>query len=292
MVQTKAVGLNPVDYKMPPALFKGKPVGMEMAGVVTEVGPEVTSFAVGDRVFGSKSGTMTEFGVYDTKSIAKIPEELSFVKAASMPIAYLTAYQGFKNHGFTEGMKTLVIGASGGTGIAGVHVAKALKAGEIIGVCSGQNKDFVLGLGADKVIDYKTQHVLQVLGKKAVDFLYDCASGSGAGEDYFTDGKKVLKPGPEKGQGYYVTLNSPSPVKSILLKGLGLQGSKFDWIFTSHSGKDLEEILKLMKPEGSEALSFEPVIASVVPFSEDGINSGYDMLKSRRTVGKVVVEFP
>mmetsp|Transcript_20044 Transcript_20044/g.35609 ORF Transcript_20044/g.35609 Transcript_20044/m.35609 type:complete len:331 (-) Transcript_20044:91-1083(-) len=296
-VQTKAAGLNPVDYKIPALLTWGKPVGMDMAGVVTAIGPDVTQFKEGDRVFGCRWGTLSEYSNYPVSAIAKIPDGLSYDKAGAMPTAYLTAYQAFAEHGFKEGMTVLVLGASGGTGIAGVQVAKAMKAGKIIGVCSGKNREFVLKNGGDQVIDYKKETVTEALGENSVDFVLDCASGSGGGEDYFEAGKKVLKNGPEKGQGFFVALNSPNPVRSFLAKFLGLQGDKFDLILTKHSGKDLDAIVDLMKQNESKEdfafgeFAFEPELGKKVPFTEQGVEEGYEELKSRRARGKVVVEF-
>ena len=144
----KAAAINPVDYKLPRSVA-GKVVGFDVSGVIEKVGADVKDFQVGDDVFGSvsvvnrESGSLAEYAVLKMDGVAKKPEWLSFQHAAALPIAYLTGYQSLQMGNVKEGSSVLVIGASGGCGVAGVQLANAMGATRIVGICSGKNFDFV-----------------------------------------------------------------------------------------------------------------------------------------------------
>ncbi len=167
-------------------------------------------------------GSLADYAVCDVNRLAHKPASLSFSQAAALPIAYLTGLQGFKLGGLKAGDKVLVIGASGGCGIAALQLAKALGASDIVGVCSGSNAAVALAHGAHRVIDYKATSLVEAhssfdlkselnpfpIENKAsrdyFDIVYDAASGSGAGEDYFDSAVAVLKPG-----GKHIYINGP-----------------------------------------------------------------------------------
>ncbi|KAF0692928.1 Aste57867_16039 [Aphanomyces stellatus] len=204
VVQVHAAALNPVDYKLPSLFLHGRGIGLDFAGIVTQVSPDVTTVVVGDRVFGNATGTLADHAVCKASELAPLPSNFSFQEGAALPSAYLTGYQALVNHGFQEGHKVLVIGASGGCGSAGVQLAKAMGASEVVGVCSKKNEEFVKSLGADRIIDYQTQSIGDG-NDKHFDFVYDTATNSGGGEDYLTSAKAVLKD-PTK---HHVALNGP-----------------------------------------------------------------------------------
>ncbi|KAH9106097.1 hypothetical protein AeMF1_018205 [Aphanomyces euteiches] len=278
VVDVKAAGINPVDYKLPKWFFHGKGIGLDFSGVVTQVSPDVQSVAVGDRVFGNTRGALSEQVVCNASHIAKLPTTFSFQEGAALPTAYLTSYQAFVNHGFEAGMKVLVIGASGGCGSAGVQLAKAMGASEVVGVCSKKNEEFVKSLGADRIIDYQTQSIVDG-NAQHFDFVLDTATASGGGENYLDDAKKVLKD-PSKN---HVALNGPP---SLWLGRLTPFGRKdIDLIMTEHKSADLEGFLKHLEQAGSR-----PVIDSVFPFTQEGVEEAFAKLASRRVKGKVVVD--
>ena len=128
-----------------------------MAGVVVEVGKDVTRFKPGDEVFGTGGGTFAEYVRSSESKIVRKPAELTFEQAAAIPVAALTALQGLRDKGHLHaGQKVLINGASGGVGTFAVQIAKALGA-EVTGVCSTRNLELVRSLGADHVIDYTTR---------------------------------------------------------------------------------------------------------------------------------------
>jgi NADPH:quinone reductase-like Zn-dependent oxidoreductase len=132
-------------------------IGSVVAGEIVELGPEVTSFQVGDRVLGTgpEMGAYAEYACRPEKgAIAIMPENISYEQAATIPYGALTALYFLRDKaGVKEGQKVLVNGASGGVGVYAVQIAHYFRA-EVTGVCSTANIDFVKSLGADKVIDY------------------------------------------------------------------------------------------------------------------------------------------
>jgi len=136
---------------------KNPRLGVDLAGVVVEVGPEVTRFKVGDEVFGTGPGSFAEYTLANEQRLAMKQSSISFEDAAAVPVAALTALQGLRDiGGLKAGQKVLINGASGGVGTYAVQIAKALGA-EVTGVCSDRNVELVRTLGADHVVDYKRE---------------------------------------------------------------------------------------------------------------------------------------
>ncbi|CAK4642189.1 hypothetical protein LEN26_001491 [Aphanomyces euteiches] len=277
VVEVKAAAINPVDYKLPKWFLHGRAVGLDFAGVVTEVSPDVTTVAVGDRVFGNAPGTLADKIVVTPSTIAKLPPSFSFKDGAALPVAYLSSYQALVNHGFTDGMKVLIIGASGGCGTAGVQLAKALGASEIVGVCSKKNEDFVKSLGADRIIDYQTQSIADG-HDKYFDFVLDTATASGGGENYLDSAKAVLKD-PTKN---HVSLNGP--ISLWLAKFTGIGRKDVALLVCEQKSADLESVVKYLELSNSR-----PVIDSIFPFTQEGVEEAFAKLQSRRVKGKIII---
>jgi NADPH:quinone reductase-like Zn-dependent oxidoreductase len=129
-------------------------IGMDLAGVVVDVGPKVTRFTPGDEVYGVGRGTFAQFAAASEDQLARKPARLSFEQAASVPISGLTAQQGLLEVGrLRAGQHVLITGASGGVGSFAVQIAAAHGA-TVTGVCSTGKVDLVRSLGAHHVIDY------------------------------------------------------------------------------------------------------------------------------------------
>ncbi|MEO0368374.1 MAG: NAD(P)-dependent alcohol dehydrogenase [Pseudomonadota bacterium] len=171
LVLVKNAAVNPLDYHFmrgSPFLLRlmtgiGKPTnsesGRDFAGIVTAIGSEVTNFEVGDEVFGGTDGAFSEYiTVRASRAITTKPASISFEQAAAIPIAGVTALQALRDYGqLKPGQKVLINGASGGVGTYAVQFAKSMGA-EVYGVCSTRNVEMVLGLGADRVYDYKKEN--------------------------------------------------------------------------------------------------------------------------------------
>ena len=133
--------------------------GTEVAGTVVEVGTEVTRFHAGDEVLGIGIGTFAEYATAPEAKLVPKPADLPFAEAAIVPISGQTALQAVRDHGqVRSGQRVLVTGASGGVGSFAVQIAKAAGA-HVTGVASGAKADFVRRIGADRVIDYRTEDV-------------------------------------------------------------------------------------------------------------------------------------
>lgn len=125
--------------------------GIDCAGEVAAIGPEVHDLAVGDRVFGEARGACAEYAVAAVDRLARLPDGVGFVDAATLPVAGVTALRAMQR--VRPGDAVLVNGASGGVGHFAVQIAVA-RGARVTGVCSGRNAELVRGLGASAVVDY------------------------------------------------------------------------------------------------------------------------------------------
>jgi NADPH:quinone reductase-like Zn-dependent oxidoreductase len=132
---------------------KARVRGIDVAGIVEAIGPNVTRFQVGDEVFGTCEGAFAEFASAREDMLAAKPPNLTFEQAAAVPTSAFTALQALRAGGIKSGQKVLIVGASGGVGLFAVQIAKSFGA-EVTGVCSTAKVDLVRGVGADHVIDY------------------------------------------------------------------------------------------------------------------------------------------
>jgi NADPH:quinone reductase-like Zn-dependent oxidoreductase len=129
--------------------------GIDVAGVVEEVGAGVTSLRAGDEVFGWSTDTLAEFVVDDAERFVTRPSTLTLEEAATIPEAGMTALQGLRDNGKVQaGQSVLIIGASGGVGSFAMRIAKAFGA-EVTATASTRNVELVRSAGADHVIDYE-----------------------------------------------------------------------------------------------------------------------------------------
>ncbi|MFF7444430.1 SDR family NAD(P)-dependent oxidoreductase, partial [Streptomyces sp. NPDC008122] len=150
-VAVRAAGVNFRDVLGTLGLYPGDPgpLGLEGAGVVTEVGPNVTGLAVGDRVMGLFSGAFGPMAVTDHRRVAVMPADWTFAEAASAPIVFLTAYHALVDlAGLTSGERVLIHAAAGGVGMAAVQLARHLGA-EVYGTAGPGKWDALRALGLD-----------------------------------------------------------------------------------------------------------------------------------------------
>lgn len=186
LIEVYASGLNPVDFKFRshplPGIFIPKPKipGGDVAGRVVSA-PSGSGFIPGDRVcalmplLGSRWGSSAEFAVVDVSLVAKVPENISLIEAASLPLAGLTVLEGFsgvrdKVEGIEDG-KAFVQAGSGGVGSIAVQFCKNVLKLSVASTCSKENMELVSSLGCDLCIDYKTEQFDQVL--KDYDVVFD-----------------------------------------------------------------------------------------------------------------------
>jgi NADPH:quinone reductase-like Zn-dependent oxidoreductase len=198
-VRVKAIGVNPVDWKMRSqgplrlaAQLIGPPppviVGIDFAGIVDAVGADISKIKIGDAVVGGTDFSKNQHGSYadtvvvEPNQVAVLPKGFDLETAGAIPVAGVTAYMCLHEYAETlPGDRVLVIGASGAVGQIAIQMAKAAGA-TAVGICSGKNVDFVASLGADEVIDYNAgdpQEAARAFGPYKV--IVDCVQGySGA----------------------------------------------------------------------------------------------------------------
>jgi NADPH:quinone reductase-like Zn-dependent oxidoreductase len=151
--------------------------GRSLAGTVEAIGADVTTFAPGDAVFGTGTGTFAEYAVAGPGTLAPKPANLTFDQAAAVPVSGATALQAVRDHAHVQaGEKVLIIGASGGVGSFAVQIAKAFGA-EVTGVTSTSKLDMVHTLGADHVLDYTREDFAD--GGPRFDVILDIGGNSG-----------------------------------------------------------------------------------------------------------------
>jgi NADPH:quinone reductase-like Zn-dependent oxidoreductase len=177
---------------MGPRKPKNPILGGDFAGEIEAVGRDVSSFKVGDPVFGTDGDGVGAYAEHKCLSegwaLAIKPANLTYEQAAAIPFGALTALYFLKDKGnIQSGQQVLVNGASGSVGSAAVQIAKALGA-EVTGVCSTRNLDMVRSLGADRVIDYTQEDFAQ--SGETYDLIFDTARGKTS----FSRCKNVLQP--------------------------------------------------------------------------------------------------
>ena len=172
LVRVHHAALNPLDWHFmtgTPWLLRlmagvrrpKEPVrGVDMAGEVVAVGSAVRDARPGDRVFGGGPGAFADFVACRDRSVAPLPDGMTFAEAAALPVAAVTALQGLRDHGAVgPGSSVLINGAAGGVGTYAVQIASYLGA-DVTAVCSGRNVDMVRSLGADHVVDYERDDIV------------------------------------------------------------------------------------------------------------------------------------
>jgi NADPH:quinone reductase-like Zn-dependent oxidoreductase len=167
LVNVKAASINPVDFKIRngqyPAVKEDRlpyTLGRDVSGIVEKCGAQATQFKISDAVLGMVGiggGGYAEQAVLDQKSLARKPPHIDYSAAAAIPLAGQTAWQGLFRHGRLEGGQSVLIhGGSGGVGHFAIQFAKS-KGARVITTVATENVEFARGLGADVVIDYKTE---------------------------------------------------------------------------------------------------------------------------------------
>ena len=301
LVQVHAASVNLLDSKIRDGEFKlflrYRPpfvLGHDVAGTVIRTGPKVRKFKVGDEVYARprdhRVGTFAEFIAINEADVAMKPKNLSMEEAASIPLVGLTAWQALVEVGKVKpGQKVFIQAGSGGVGTFAIQLAKHLGA-HVATTTSAKNAELVKSLGADVVIDYKTEDFEKVLSG------YDLVVNS---QDSKTLEKslRVLKPG-----GQLISISGPPDPAFARRLGLNLfmklvmrllsrkarkmakrLSAKYTFLFMWAEGRQLSEITRLI-----ESGVIRPVVDKVFPFEKTSDALAY--VETGRARGKVVVK--
>jgi NADPH:quinone reductase-like Zn-dependent oxidoreductase len=188
LVEVHYAGVNPVDWKIRAGYLKDyMPLalpaipGIDVAGVVVELGPAAKRFSLGQAVFGVSKGGYAEYAVASEKDLVAKPDKLGFDLAATVPVGALTAWKAIEDSGVGLGQTVVIQGGAGGVGLFAVQLAR-LKGAKVIGTASAGNLAFIASLGADKAVDYKSPSLAAELG--GADVLVDLAGGEALEKAY------------------------------------------------------------------------------------------------------------
>ncbi len=305
VVEVHAASINPVDLKYISGEMKmafplkfPHTLGYDISGVVSAIGNNVTMFKVGDEVYtgleyGLGSGAFAEFAVIPQTHLAYKPRNCNHAKAASLPVAGLTALQAFTHiYKLQKGQKVLIHAGAGGVGTLAIQLAKHL--GAIVATTASEaKKPLVSRLGADVIIDYTKENFRQII--KDYDLVLDTLGGQ-----VLLDSLYCLKKGgtlisisgtPDNQFGKEIQISLPAKVavrtalwfmnRSIyrLCNQLDVE---YHYLFKKTEAEDLRTLAELV-----EQNVLEPVIDRVVPFAQ--VVEALEYLQTGRATGKVVL---
>jgi NADPH:quinone reductase-like Zn-dependent oxidoreductase len=251
--------------------------GRDVAGEVEAVGKRVTHLRPGDEVYGVGHGTFAEYLRASEGDLALKPANLTFVQAAAMPVAAVTALRALRDHGQVHpGQTVLINGAAGGVGTFAVQIAKAFGA-DVTGVCSTRNLEMVRSIGADHVIDYTAEDFTR--GPKRYDLILDLV-----GNHSVSACRRALEPTGMLLLSHGGRSNWIGPMGQILraLVVSRFVGQKL-LAFTAHVTKEDLVVLK----ELAEGGKVTPVIDRTYPLSESP--DAMRHLEAGHARGKVVI---
>lgn len=187
LVAVRAAGVNPVDWKrrsgyLPPGAQASEfpaVLGSEIAGVVEQVGPDSDGFAVGDEVFGNPlTGGYAEYALLPVELTARKPPALSFVDAATLPVAAATAYDGIRQLGLNAGATLLITGIGGGVGVAAAQIARH-EGVTVVGTANTGKSSFVESLGAVHVPPGPgVADRVRAVAPNGIDAIFDLVGGA------------------------------------------------------------------------------------------------------------------
>ena len=300
LVEIHSASVNQFDNKMKSGEFKMMLpykfpliLGHDVAGIVVEIGSKVTKFKIGDEIFSRlpdfQIGAFAEYVAINENFVAPKPKNISMEETASVPLVGLTVWQAFEKANLKKGQKVFIQAGSGGVGTFAIQLAKHLGA-FVATTTSEKNFELVKDLGADVIIDYKTQDFENILKD------YDLVLNS---QDQKTLEKsiRILKPG-----GKVISISGPPDVDfakklrlNFFLKAvmflLSFQTKKlakkqktdYSFLFMEANGNQLNEISKLI-----ESGIIKPTVDKIFPFEQT--HDALNYVDRGRAKGKVIIK--
>lgn len=280
VVEVHAAGVNPVDWKSRAAGGFGlwdDPVivGWDVSGVVVETGGGATLYEVGDEVYGMprfprQAGAYAEYVVAPSRHFASKPAGLTHVEAAALPLVGLTAWQGLiEVAGVSAGQRVLIHGAGGGLGHVAVQIAKA-RGAWVAGTASAGKHEWLRGLGADELVDYRTADFAEVL--EDIDVVFNTV-----GDAYDGGSLTVLRDG-----GTLVSIPGDGPSEQTV-QAAAARGIRTGWTLVEPDRHGLLALTELV-----EAGALRPEIAATFPLADAA--AAHALGEVGHTAGKIVLE--
>jgi alcohol dehydrogenase len=301
LAEIHAASINPIDFKIRDGkvklLVKYKMpliLGNDFSGVVAKVGAKVTCFKAGDEIYArprkSKIGTFAEYIAIHEDDIALKPKNLSFEEAASIPLVGLTSYQALTDIlQLKKGQKILIQAGAGGVGTFAIQLAKLMGA-TVATTASEAGANLVKSLGADEIINYKTEKFEEIL--KNYDAVFDTLGDEILEKSFgiIKDGGKLVSVsglpnarfGKEYGSGFFKTLLFSAA--SHKLTGLEKKHNvQYTFLFMKPSGEQLRIIANFI-----ETGKIKPIIDKVFSFKD--AQKAMEYAESGRAKGKIILK--
>ena len=301
LVEVKAVSVNPVDYKIrsstPPADGDWKVLGWDAAGIVQEVGPDVTQFAVGDEVYYAGSlirpGTNAEFHLVDARIVGRKPASLDWAEAAALPLTTLTAWEAmFDRLDVTKPVPgaaaILIIGGAGGVGSIAIQIARQRTDLIVISTASRpETQEWVKGLGAHHVIDHSRPLAPQIaeLNIGAPAFVFSTTHT----EQHASDIAELIAP-----QGRFGFIDDPKALDVMLFKRKAVS-IHHELMFTRslYGTPDMDEqgkILNSLAVLVDDGKIRTTLTEKLSPISAANLKTVHALIESGAARGKIVLE--
>lgn len=301
LAEIHAASINPIDFKIRDGKVKlllryKMPLilGNDFSGVIVKIGSKVTRFKVGDEIYArprkSNIGTFAEYISIHEDDIALKPKNLSFEEAASIPLVGLTSYQALHDIvQLQKRQKILIQAGAGGVGTFAIQLAKLMGA-TVATTASKAGSDLVKSLGADKIINYKTEKFEDIL--ENYDAVFDTLGGSTLEKSFRiikNEGKIVSVSGlpnarfaKEYGSGFFKTLLF-SVASSKLTKLEKKHNVQYTFLFMKPSGEQLRIIANYI-----ETGKIKPVIDKIYSFED--AQKAMEYAESGRAKGKIILK--
>ncbi|UOV07115.1 zinc-dependent alcohol dehydrogenase family protein [Pseudoxanthomonas sp. F37] len=296
-VRVAAAGLNPLDTKIRAgkASHAQHPLpavlGIDLAGTVEAIAEDVTTFALGDTVFGMTGGVggvqgaLAQFAIVDAALLANAPSSFSAREAAAIPLVFITAWEGLVDRaGVKSGQRVLIHGGAGGVGHVAVQIAHAFGA-QVFATGNDTQRDYIESLGAT-FIDYRAQavddYVAQHTGGEGFDIIFDTVGGTTL-DDSFRAARR-----------YHGHVVSALGWGTHSLAPLSFRAATYSGVFTllplitgrdrAHHGYIMKQAERLAN-EGKLTIRLDPHV-----FGLSAVEEAYQFLESGDAQGKVVVD--
>ncbi|MGX4640918.1 zinc-binding alcohol dehydrogenase family protein [Massilia sp. SYSU DXS3249] len=302
LVEVHAVSVNPVDTKVrrglpPEAQAEPRVLGWDASGIVRAVGPQVTLFKPGDRVWYAgaihRAGSNSELQLVDERIVGRMPANLGFAEAAALPLTAITAWELLFDRlnlqlGAHHGQKLLVVGAAGGVGSILIQLARQLTGLTVIGTASRpQTQEWVRILGAQHVVDHSRplDTALQEAGLGEVDYVISLTNT----DKHFESLVNALKP-----QGKLALIDDPEPIDVRLLKRKSIS-LHWELMFTRSlfNTPDLQE-QHLLLNEVAQLVEDGRIRTTLAehfgPINAANLRRAHAFIESGAASGKVVLE--
>jgi NADPH2:quinone reductase len=292
LIQVKATGLGYVDALTVAGLYQIKPTlpfipGNEISGVVIQTGDAVKHLRVGQRVLAMpRNGGLAELICLNENTCTPIPEVLSHESAAGFLVNYCTAYHGLTYCGKVQPKEiVLIMGASGGVGVAAIDIAKALGAEVIAAASTKKKRDACLTLGADHVIDYSKENwradLQKVLAGRPLNVVYDPVGG-----DYAEPALRSLGPDGRYLVVGFATGEIPKVALNLtLLKRCAIIGVNWGGFVAANPNEMRPVMTTLLEWIAKGRLN--PAAGETMPLQKAG--SAMMKMLNRKAIGKMVV---